>query len=348
MQKVLQKLLLLVAMMAVPWVVQAQTHYTLQLGSGSETSAYVPDYGYYNYSYTQSLYTASEVGLDGEIDTLAFQVSSGGLTRTLNIYMAEVSATSFASTSSAVSAANFHLVYTGSVSWSAGWVTIALDSTFSYQGTGSLVIAVIDQTGSYQSSYPYFMGTQMSNNRSLYAYNDNDAYTLSSSLTSSATFLPNLRLGISSFTSYCASPSDVAISGIVDDEATITWHENGDATSWELLISDTVVTNFSDVSGMAVYDTTYTVNGLDGNTLYYVYVRANCSGESNSAWSNAGMFRSACTGSTAVASCPTAGCRFRAAAAVRARSRPPMPTLPTHATAMSISSLRAATVRLSW
>ena len=300
MQKHLQKLLLLVAMIVVPWVGQAQTHYTLQVGSGTETSQYVPDYGYYNYSYSQALYTAGEVGLDGEIDTLAFQVSSDGLTRTLNIYMAEVSTTSLSTTSDAVSAANFHLVYTGSVSWSPGWVTIALDSTFDYQDTGSLVIAVIDQTGSWQSGYPYFMGSLMSNNRSLYAYNDNNAYTLSSSLSYSTSFLPNIRLGMLSYSSYCAQPSNIAVSGIMDDEATITWHENGGASEWEVLISDTAVTNFADVSGIVVYDTTYTVNSLDGNTLYYVYVRANCSSESNSAWSNASTFRSACTGSTTV------------------------------------------------
>jgi hypothetical protein len=279
---------------------QAQTHYTLQVGSGTATNAYVPDYGYYNYSYTQSLYTAGEVGLDGVIDTLAFQVDNGSLTRTLSIYMAEVSSTSFSSTSDAVGVANFHLVYTGSVSWSAGWVNIALDSTFDYQDTGSLVIAVIDQTGSYQSGYPYFAGTSMSNSRSLYAYNDNNAYSLSSSLTSSTSFLPNIRLGILSFSSYCAMPGDVVVSGIMDDEATITWHENGTATAWELIVSDEPVTDFSSASTITVTDTTYTVTGLSSNAPYYVYVRAICDATSSSGWTNANTFRSACMGSTTV------------------------------------------------
>ena len=297
MQKHLQKLLLLVAMMVVPWITQAQTHYTVQVGSGSATNAYVPDYGYYSYSYAQSLYTAGEVGLDGVIDTLAFQVSSDGLTRTLDIYMAEVGSTSFSSTSDAVGAADFHLVYSGSVSWSTGWVTIALDSTFDYQDTGSLVIAVIDQTGSWASGYPYFTGTSMTNTRSLYAYTDNSAYTLSSALTGTTSFLPNIRLGISSYSTYCATPSDVAVSGVHDDEATITWHENGSATSWEVVVSDTPVTDFSTVSGTTVTDTSYTVTSLTGNTLYYVYVSADC-GTASSGWTAATTFRSACVGST--------------------------------------------------
>ena len=300
MQKHLQKLLLLVAMMVVPWITQAQTHYTLQVGNGTATNAYVPDYGYYSYSYAQSLYTAGEVGLDGVIDTIAFHVDNGSLTRTLNIYMAEVSRTSFSSTSDAVSAADFHLVYTGSVSWSTGWVSIALDSTFTYQDSGSLVIAVIDQSGSWQSGYPYFTGTTMSNTRSLYAYTDNSAYSLGSALTSTTSFLPNIRLGINSTSEYCATPSDLVASDLVNDEATITWQENGGATSWEVILSDTAVTNFSDWSPTTTTSTTYNVTGLSGNTLYYVYVRALCSSTNISAWSNGMIFRSACMGSTAV------------------------------------------------
>ena len=300
MQKILQKLLLVVAMMVVPWVTQAQTHYVVSVGSGTATNQYVPDYAYYNYSYAQSLYTAGEVGIDGEIDTIAFQVSSGGLTRTVAIYMAEVSRTSFSSTSDAVSAADFHLVYTGSVAWTTGWNTIALDSIFTYSDTGSLVIALIDQSGSYASGYPYFMGTQMSNTRSLYAYDDYTAYSLGSSLNYTTSFLPNIRLGITSYSLYCAQPSDVTISGIHDDEATISWHENGAATEWEVVVSDTPVTDFSSAYAVQVYDTTYTVTGLDGNTQYYVYVRAACTSTDFSGWTSATTFRSACAGSTSI------------------------------------------------
>ena len=79
------KTLLLSALMMLPWVTNAQTHYNMQIGTGTSTSQYVPDYGYYNYAYSQMLYTAAEVGIDGEIDTLAFQVSSGSATRTVTI-----------------------------------------------------------------------------------------------------------------------------------------------------------------------------------------------------------------------------------------------------------------------
>ena len=293
---------ILLAFMLMPAVSVAQTHYNLVVASGTETNSYVPTYAFYSYSFAQMIYHANEVGLDGTIDTIAFKVDNGSATRPLTIYMAEVNHSSFSSGADAVAASHFQQVFSGSVSFSAGWVTIPLDSAFVYADTADLVITVIDGTGSWASGYPEYQGATMTGTRSIYRYNDNNPYSLTAPPNdcSSTSFLPTIKLGISSYSDYCATPGDIAISGIVSDQATITWHENGSATDWEVLISDTVVTDFSMVSGIAVYDTTYTVTGLDGNTLYYVYVRANCGGSSYSAWSNACVFRSACMGSTSV------------------------------------------------
>ena len=293
------KRLMLIAAFCVPWVSQAQTHYTLQVGSGTATNRYVPTNAYYDYSYAQMLYTPGEVGIDGIIDTLAFEVTSNTTTRTLTIYMAEVSQTTLASQ---VAEAEFSQVFSGSVALAPGWVTIALDTVFEYQDTGSLVIAVIDGTGSWVSSYPYFGGTTMTDTRSLYGYMDNTPYTLASSISNTTQFLPNIKLGILSNSLYCAAPSDVTVSDINNDEATISWVENGTASTYELVLSDTLLSasELASAASTTVYDTFYTVSNLDGNTLYYVYVRAVCDASSNSAWTAAASFRSACMGYTTV------------------------------------------------
>lgn len=277
----------------------AQNHYIVQVGNGTSTSAYAPDYTYYNFAYSQMLYTANEVGIDGDIDTIYFQVNSGSTTRTLTIYMAEVSQTSFSGTSDAVAASAFTQVFSGSVSWSSGWVAIPLDTTFSYQDTGSLVIACIDSTGSWVSS-PYYLGTNMSNTRVLHVHSDYDTYTLSSTLSSTYNFLPNLMLGINSYSTYCANISNLTVSNVDADSAHISWHENGIASEWEVLVSDTAVTDFTNVYGVTVYDSSYTVTGLNGNTSYYVYVRAVCTATDYSGWSSAATFTSACSGYTSV------------------------------------------------
>lgn len=295
MKKFLKRMMLL-ALLSVPWVSQAQTHYNVQVGSGTDENSYLPNYTYYNYSYSQMLYTANEVGIDGVIDTIAFQVSSGSATRSLTIFMAEVGQTTLASQ---VGAADLTQVFHGSVSWSAGWVTIPLDVTFDYQDTGSLVIAVLDSTGSYVSS-PYYLGSSMTGTRSMYIYTDNSPYSTATTMSYTSTFLPNVMLGLTSSTAYCATPGNVAVTNIDFDSAHISWVENGSATAWDLIVSDTVVTDFDNANILSVSATDYTITGLNGNTPYYVYVRANCGGNSVSGWTNAVYFRSACMGYTAV------------------------------------------------
>ena len=295
MSKHLRKLIIIAAL-CLPWMTNAQTHYNLQIGEGTATNSYVPTYGLFNYSYTQSLYTAGDVGIDGIIDTIAYEVYTGNQTRTLTIYMAEVSQTTL---SSAIPASSFQQVFSGSVSLTPGWRTIALDTAFEYQDTGSLVIAVIDGTGTWTTA-PVFYGTQMSDTRAQYVYNDNNTYTLSSSMTNTTSFRPNIRLGISSYNIFCAQPSNVAVTNIDYDSAHVSWTENGGATEWEVIVSDSVVTDLANAFGTIVYDNNYTVTGLSGNTLYYVYVRAVCDASTYSGWTNAVSFRSACMGTTSI------------------------------------------------
>ncbi len=298
MTKFLKRMMLL-ALLSVPWVSQAQTHYNVQVGSGTDQYQYVPNYTYYNYSYSQMLYTANEIGINGVIDTLAFQVASGGSTRSLTIYMAEVGQTALASQ---VSAADLTEVFHGSVTWAQGWVYIPLNTTFDYQDTGSLVIAVLDSTGTWASGYPYFAGTTMTDTRSRYIYQDNTPYDASSTMSYTSGFLPNIILGLTSDAVYCAAPSDVVVYDINNDEATISWVENGTASTYELVLSDTLLSasDLANATSITVYDTFYTVSNLAGNTQYYVYVRAVCDASSTSGWTAATSFRSACVGYTTI------------------------------------------------
>ena len=287
---------LFLALLCLSWAANAQTHYNLQIGTGTDANNYVPNYTYYNYSYSQTLYTAAEVGIDGDIDTIAFNLSNGGATRDLLIYMAEVSQTSLATQ---VAASEFTQVFNGTVSWETGWTVIPLDTVFPYQGTGSLVIAVVDETGSYVSGRT-FLGTNKSETRSKYIYSDYNAYNTASQMTNSTAFSPNIRICINSTSTYCAAPTHVMVSDINNDEATISWTGNGVAPSYEVIVSDSVITDFSNASSSVVSDTFYTVNNLSGNTLYYVYVRALCDASSYSVWTPVATFRSACIGYTAI------------------------------------------------
>ena len=302
MHKLLKRLMLTAALLTVPWVTQAQTHYTVAVGSGTDSSGYIPAYSW-EYNFSQTIIHANEIGLDGVIDTISFQVGSRNSTRQFAIFMAELNKGSYTGGSDVVNGSHFQQMFSGSVTFSPGWVAIALDSTFAYHDTADLIITVLDATGTYNGSYPYYRGTNLADGyRSLYDYNMYDAYSITSLPTDGSTsyFVPNIKLGISSLSTYCALPSDVAVSQIEGSSATIGWIENGIATSWQLVVSDTMVTDFSDITPISSNSDNYTIGGLSENTLYYVYVRAVCDASNTSNWTSPITFHSACTSYTAV------------------------------------------------
>ena len=73
----------------------------------------------------------------------------------------------------------------------------------------------------------------------------------------------------------CAAPSHPAVSDITDATATISWTENGDATSWVVEYGEA---DFAIGSGdvVTVSDTFVTLTGLTDATHYDVYVKAVC------------------------------------------------------------------------
>ena len=67
------------------------------IGDGINYNQYLPTYAYYNYSLTQQIYTASEIGQAGSITAIAFKVSNSKSTaRTVDVYLKHVDKTTFA------------------------------------------------------------------------------------------------------------------------------------------------------------------------------------------------------------------------------------------------------------
>lgn len=90
----------------------------------------------------------------------------------------------------------------------------------------------------------------------------------------------------------CVRPKNLTVTGISQTTATVTWAEQGTATTWNIqaVPSGTAITgNFSTTS-----TNPFTFQGLNPSTTYDFYVQAVCGGGSVSYWSNKGMFRTAC------------------------------------------------------
>ena len=93
----------------------------------------------------------------------------------------------------------------------------------------------------------------------------------------------------------CSQPVAVTISDLTASSAAIGWTNGAEGQdAWQIAI-DTLPTNRPDTlpSINDVTENPYVLSGLDPETNYYVYVRANCGDEQFSNWSARGTFRTA-------------------------------------------------------
>ena len=129
------------------------------IGEGTSTTYQFPVNSLYNYSFTEMIYSAEEVGTAGTINSVSFHFNGNNvLDRTVVMYMKNVSRSSFESASDYEDVTSASLVYTGMLQSAAvdGWVTLTLDTPFAYDGTSNLMIAFDDNTGSWSSRNFYY------------------------------------------------------------------------------------------------------------------------------------------------------------------------------------------------
>ncbi len=149
---------------------------TIQIGSGAETNQGMPIEPFYGYTYTQTIYSQTDIDLAGDIQTIAWHYNGNTAwgPDDVKIYMAHTSLEAFDSTVSWLAAEDLTLVYDGTLSVPAvdGWVPLTLDTAFSYNNTDNLVIAVEENTQGYHGSGDEFYNTATEANVSITYRND--------------------------------------------------------------------------------------------------------------------------------------------------------------------------------
>ena len=159
--------------------ISAQTTVDLVIGEdGIYSNNNLPTQVYYNYSFTQQIYTAEELNeLAGTINSIAFkQYDSADRTRNLSIYLLNTTKDSFQSGSDWVSVTEENMVWTGDVTYPAAageWMEIEFQTSFEYTG-GNILVCVCDNTGTYKSRTNFY--AYEASSRSLSAYRDNSPY----------------------------------------------------------------------------------------------------------------------------------------------------------------------------
>ena len=147
----------------------------ITIGEGTTSNSYLPSYSLYNYSLTQQIYTADEIGIGATtFNSIAFYNSGSTKTRSYDMYLVNTDKETFSSTTDWITVTDADKVFSGSVDMTAGtWTTITLDTPFGYTG-GNLAIIMDDNTGSWSGGMSCYVFSAP--NQALRIYSDPTNY----------------------------------------------------------------------------------------------------------------------------------------------------------------------------
>jgi hypothetical protein len=242
---------------------------TIQIGNGAEINQSMPIEPFFGYTYTQTIYSQTDINVAGDIQTIAWHYNGNSAwgPDDIKIYMAHTTLTSYDTEFSWVDAEELTLVYDGTISVPAvdGWVPITLDIPFAYNNTDNLVIAVEENTTGYHTSNDEFFNTATEGNVSINYRNDNtNPDPVNPPEGTLKAFYPNLVLVMGGQVTPLPVVTDLAAS-VVENDVTLTWTapEAGENTIVEYQI-------FKDNSQIATSeDLTYTDADLADGTYEY-------------------------------------------------------------------------------
>ena len=244
----------------------------------------------YNYSLTQQIYTADEIGMAGTITSIAFDYtySSSFSMEGIQIYMMNVNKESFESNTDMVALGTATKVWEGTFTADgAGWVTIDLDTPFAYDGTSNLLLCCCDPTNSYPGGNFRFRTTAKEADLAIAYYSDDYVPNLQDVSTYSGSkynykYRNNIKLEITpAGGTICAKPDVITVSNITANSATITWE--GEGSTWNLRYKASNDEDYSFVNGLTSQSYTFSSN-LAGNTTYSVGVQTDCGSGSTSSF----------------------------------------------------------------
>ena len=256
------------------------------VGNGTTSGYYVPLANYYKNAWTQSIYTAEQIGGAGQITAIQYQVAAvptTAHTQEVTIYMAHTSMDLASTTSSWVPQGDLVEVYSNTAfvhPTETGWVEITLSSPFTYNGSDNLAIVASTHASAYSTAlkYAYTAGTS---GVSLYRGSDSDASYGNypgTSTGSKSTNLPNTQFCFAS-TGGCRPVTALTVGDITTSTAVASWEPMGTERSWEVYVADTTITDFTGLRIDTAYHYVYPMGNLQDDKDYWFYVRPVCGGD---------------------------------------------------------------------
>ncbi len=152
------KKILLLCLLMVNMLISAQ----ITLGQGSTVVGKVPVDSYWEYSYSQQIFTKQEINANaaGNITGLKFYLDPAGIITNSSdwvVYLGHTSKTEFTSDTDWVPVSDLTEVYAGTVSNVNGMVELTFATPFPYNNTQNLVIAVDENNPAYDDERVFYV-----------------------------------------------------------------------------------------------------------------------------------------------------------------------------------------------
>jgi hypothetical protein len=147
------------------------------IGDGTTTGQGLPFEPFYRHSYSQSIYLANEIGIEGQrLENISWHYNGNSAwgPDEFRILLGHTDETSFADSESWIDASELSEVFTGTINVPEedGWIDIQLDMPFVYDNNQNLVVAVFHSVPDYHSSSDEFYCTESPDTRSILYYSD--------------------------------------------------------------------------------------------------------------------------------------------------------------------------------
>ena len=269
-------LFMLLMTLLAPWAVAQETLTVYDGATG--TSTYVPVYGTWADAYLKCEFIVPATELDqmtgGTITQMDFAVktvAAAAWTGTFQVFMKEVSETTLSAWTGTTGAT---IVYEGTLDGTADPMTVTFSNSYTYGG-GNLLI------GFYQTVKGNFKGITFYGETVTGASGSNyNSSSLDNVTFSQRNFVPTTTFTYDPASGGCDMPTDIAVSNITTDGATVTW--DGTGSTWNLRYKASSDADYTFVNGLTAK--TYNLSGLTSNTGYSVGVQTDCGGGSTSSF----------------------------------------------------------------
>ncbi len=272
------------------FLIATVTNAQVYLGSGTTQTGIAPIDVNYGYSYTQQIFTNTEIGAAsaGNISAVQFYLpATADISKSVSwkVFVGHTTLSTFSSTSAWIPVASLTEVFTGTVANVGGEVTVTFNAPFAYNNTDNLVVAVLEDTPDYTATSNRFYTYSGVTNSTLYYRSDSTVPNPASPPTGTRSGTKS-RMGLIGLTPLPpACPSITAPSAgstTVSSTPSFTWSAAANAAGYRVSLGTTPggtdLMNKVDVGSVTSYQ--YTAGLMYGTQYYLTVYSYNVSGES--------------------------------------------------------------------